>query len=405
MNYKKQALYNTLGNLIYLFAQWLLTVITTRISGVEAAGVLTLAISIGNIFYFIQMYGMRSYQAADVDNEFSSSQYLKSRYITTVIGLLLIMLLLCILHYPIRKTTAILAYTLFRSFEALSDVLFGEMQKIGRLDISAKSMCIKSIAMLVIFTVAQFLWNNVAKSLFCITLVALLIYLFYDYRNYCKLFPKPEYSHTHAVPLLKNCFLLLLTTLFPIVITSLPRTLLESYYGTEILGYYGNVSTPTVLITAIVPNLLTPFMTLYGKLVLQNDYKILMKYFFLSIAGTVALGGIFVLGVIFAGQPIMSLIYTSSIIPYVHYLYPLIIATVIYALGMCGNSILISMKKNKEVTIFSGISLIVCILIANPLIQHFGINGTILTMGISYMSQNILQIIFIIKYVIKGRKI
>ena len=109
MNYKKQALYNTLGNLIYLFAQWLLTVITTRISGVEAAGVLTLAISIGNIFYFIQMYGMRSYQAADVDNEFSSSQYLKSRYITTVIGLLLIMLLLCILHYPIRKTTAILA--------------------------------------------------------------------------------------------------------------------------------------------------------------------------------------------------------------------------------------------------------------------------------------------------------
>lgn len=101
----------------------------------------------------------------------------------------------------------------------------------------------------------------------------------------------------------------------------------------------------------------------------------------------------------------MSLTYTSSIIPYVHYLYPLIIATVIYALGMCGNSILISMKKNKEVTIFSGISLIVCILIANPLIQHFGINGTILTMGISYMSQNILQIIFIIKYVIKGRKI
>ena len=405
MNYKKQALYNTLGNLIYLFAQWLLTVITTRISGVEAAGVLTLAISIGNIFYFIQMYGMRSYQAADVDNEFSSSQYLKSRYITTAIGLILVILLLFLLHYSLKKSMAILAYTLFRSFEALSDVLFGEMQKIGRLDISAKSMCIKSIVMIACFTIAQLLWNDVAKSLFCITLVALLIYVFYDYFNYHKLFATTRYAHIYSIPLLKKCFLLLLTTLFPIVITSLPRTLLESYYGTEILGYYGNVSTPTVLITAIVPNLLTPFMTLYGKLVLQNDYKTLMKYFFLSIAGTVALGGIFVLGVIFAGQPIMSLIYTPSITPYVHYLYPLIVATVIYALGMCGNSILISMKKNKEVAIFSGISLIVCILIADPLIQHFGINGTILTMGISYMSQNILQIIFIIKYVIKGKKI
>ena len=72
---------------------------------------------------------------------------------------------------------------------------------------------------------------------------------------------------------------------------------------------------------------------------------------------------------------------------------------------MCGNSILISMKKNKEVAIFSGISLIVCILIADPLIQHFGINGTILTMGISYMAQNILQIIYILNYIIKGRKI
>lgn len=405
MNYKKQALYNTLGNLIYLFAQWLLTVITTRISGVEAAGILTLAISIGNIFYFIQMYGMRSYQAADVDNEFTSSQYLKSRHITTIIGLVLVMLLLCILHYPIRKTMAILAYTLFRSFEALSDVLFGEMQKIGRLDISAKSMCIKSIAMITVFTIVQFLWNDVAKSLLCITLVALLIYAFYDYFHYRKLFSSPTCAHTSAVPLLKKCFLLLLTTLFPIVITSLPRTLLESYYGTEILGYYGNVSTPTVLITAIVPNLLTPFMTLYGKLVLQKEYKSLMKYFIISVIGTLVLGGLFIVGIIFVGQPIMSLIYTSSIVPYVHYLYPLIIATVIYALGMCGNSILISMKKNREVAVFSGVSLIVCILTANPLIQRFGINGTILTMGLSYMVQDVLQIIYIIKYIIERGKI
>lgn len=133
MNYKKMALLNTAGNIVYLFSLWILTVIVTRAIGFTAAGIFSLAMSIGNVFFMIQMYGVRSFQVSDVTGEYTPSQYFLSRYITAAAGVIFCIVYCLVCGYSMEKVAAILFYTLFRTCEAISDAYFGELQKIGRL--------------------------------------------------------------------------------------------------------------------------------------------------------------------------------------------------------------------------------------------------------------------------------
>lgn len=389
MNYKKLAFYNTLGNLVYLFAQWLLTVLVVRISGIEAAGIMSLAISAGNIFFFIQSYGMRSFQVSDVKGEYSARQYVLSRYSTIIIGFVLCIFYCLICSYSIDKAGAIFGFLLYRSFESMSDVYFGELQKIGRLDILAKSMSLKGILSVVVFSVVLFFTRNLTFALISISILAMLITVLYDRRMFCKLITgeKIGFRLKDSFELLKVCFVLMVSVLLPVVITSVPRILLEQYHGTELLGYYGNVSAPPTLIIALIPGIITPFMTLYGNWIKEKQTKKLIIAFFVSIIVTIAFGLVCCLGVLLLGEPVMALIFTDEIIPYVHYLYPLIVVLTINAMTSCATALIISLRYNNDVFIHSVIASGVCIVISPYLIQNYEIWGVIYSMGISYFVQ------------------
>ena len=406
MDYKKQALFNTIANVIYLIAQWFLTVIITKISGYEMAGVFSLAMSVGNIFYFIQMYGMRSYQASDASGEFCAVEYIHSRYTTVVIGMAMALGYLAFSGYAGEKLWAIILYTAFRSFEALSDAYFGELQKKGRLELAAISMTAKSVFMVILFAITLHFTKNLNYSLGVLVAEAIAFTFVYDRVQYKKVLQSEEgkLRKGGVKNLLITCFSLMLTTLFPIVVTSLPRVYLDRYYDSELLGYYGNVSTPTVLITAIVPNILIPFMTLYGQWFLERKFRKLLKGFAISIVGTIGLGLVCMLGVFLLGKPVMAILFTKEIVDYVWYLYPLIIEAVIYAFSMCGNSILISMRRNREILVFATVALLTCLFTCSFLVKKYDIMGAIVTMAIAYLAQFICQIVLIVRLLTKKKK-
>ena len=151
-SYSKQAIYNTLGNTIYLFCIWILTVLIVRISGYEDAGVFSIAMSIANIFYMINIFGMRSYQVSDVNNQFSSGCYIASRYFTIAAGAVMCVFYLAFVGYEQTLFITVLLFFGYRSFESMSDVYFGELQKCNRLDICFYSMSGKGIISVLLFT-------------------------------------------------------------------------------------------------------------------------------------------------------------------------------------------------------------------------------------------------------------
>ena len=58
--------------------------ILTRTVGLNASGIFTIAYANANLFLNIGKYGMRNYQVSDVRDEFCFREYLGSRWITTI---------------------------------------------------------------------------------------------------------------------------------------------------------------------------------------------------------------------------------------------------------------------------------------------------------------------------------
>jgi len=398
MEYKRQAFYNTFGNLVYLGAQWLLVVLIVRSNGYEDAGIFSLAMSIANIFFCIAYYGMRPFQVSDSKARFSPYQYERTKYFTIFLGSIACGLYLVIINYSEKQITAIILYFIYRCFETLSDVYYGELQKIGRMKNVGISMSLKGILSLLGFAAMLWVTHDLNSSLIIICLVALILTFFYDLRlskkwvNYENNRPSGSMKE-----LLWECFPVMLSNLIPIIITAIPRILLETWYGETHLGYFSSIALPSTIIIVLVPNILLPFMTLYGSCYIKKQYQRLYRMFYVSIIATVGLGVIaWIIANIF-GDWALSLVFGKNILQYSYLFGAVIISTTISGLTMCSNAILIVMRKSIPLIGFSAIALGICLLLGTFLIKSDGISGAIWTLGVAYAVQLVLQLLYMHK--------
>ena len=376
----------------------MISVETSGMSGVEAAGILSFAVSLTNILYTIENYGMRPYQVSDTKGEFSAKQYINLRYLTTAIGIALCVIYLALTGFTAEKTFTVFLFFLYRSWEAVSDVYYGELQKSEHLHLAAYSMLVKSAASVVLFAVLTYLTRGLIIPLIAINVVAALM-LFVDRTVFIKAnkITRIKGEAASVSGPIKIGFFMMLAMLFPILVTSLPRMSLDSYYGEELLGYFGNVAMPTTLIVAIVPNLLTPIMSLYGKWINDKDYGKFKKMYVLTLIGSGVISLVFLLGFLLLGKWFMSLVYGKDIIDYLHYMYPLVFTTALYAVTMCNTNALIAQRNNSYVWISSALSCAITVLCCFTLVKNYAIEGLIASLAIAYGAQIIIQLVGIIK--------
>lgn len=398
MNYKKQAFYNTAGNLVYMCSLWLISsVLTVRISGFEAAGIFSLAMSVGNIFYYIAVYGMRSFQASDATYQYSPKDYIVVRGITIAVAAVFLGVYLVTTDYSSYFRTAIVLYTLYKFLEAYSDVFFGELQRVGHLEICGVSMSLKGFFSVAVFSMVLTWSDNLNYALLAMVMIAALFLVAYDWRGYKKYRNMQiTQSCTSISGLLRAGFSMLLTTVFPIVVTAIPRIALEDCYGTEILGIYSSIATPTVLITTLVPNILAPFMTLFGMCYHRKEYSKLFRMLLVALGLTALLGGVACVCAYFLGDGVMSLLFGQEILPYMYLFIPLIVATTVYALSMAANSVLISIRQPIWLTLCAAMALVVSLVFSRRLVQSAGIMGTVWAFGVPFFVQFVFQIGYLV---------
>ena len=119
---QKSIIWNSAGSMVYLITQWLISVLVVRLSGVETAGILTLAMSVNNVFYSIAMQGIRNYQVSDMKEKYTSGIYVSSRLIICILSFLVCVGYALIAGYSYGSSLCIVAYCLFKMGEAFYDV-------------------------------------------------------------------------------------------------------------------------------------------------------------------------------------------------------------------------------------------------------------------------------------------
>lgn len=403
MNHKKISLkesiiWNSWGSIFYLGCQWLLTIIVVRIAGVEKSGILSLAMSVSNIWYSIAVYGMRNYQVSDVNNKYKNGTYIFSRVLTGSFSLLGCIVYTVIISYSIEQKLCIILYFIYKLTEAYFDVYAGIYQKEWRMDFIGKSMTARGIFTLLSFTVVLKITGNLAITIFVMALLCALFVVIYDMRITAKLTDTTMITNYQVVlNLLKECSPLVLYTLLSTAIGTIPRLIMERYLGSYELGIYGSVATPTLIIQMGATYIFNPFVTVFGERYQQKNKSGFIKSLrscclAVSIIAVIGLVG----GKIF-GYWGLKLLYGSEVAKYDELLIPLIFCTILtsFAWLLCG--VLTAIREFKGLVIANIFAVIFSAVFSLILEYYMGMQGANLSLAIATMVEILILLLYLVR--------
>ena len=395
---QENIIWNTVGSIIYMVTQWLITILVVRIAGVDTAGNLTLAISVNNIFYSIAMFGIRNYQVSDVKEKYSNNIYIYSRMLSCLIAIVLCWGYCMIVGYSGMQKKCIIIYCLFKMSEAFYDVFAGIEQREWRMDYIGKSWMYRGIVTFVCFLGGLYISKNLSIAIAGMMISSFLIIVIYDIPVTKKIADlKSSSSIEQCFCLMKECFPLLCYLMISTIVTMLPRLIMERKLGSYAMGVYGSVSAPTVIVQMGASYIFNPFMTLFAEQYNSGNRKEFWITFRKCLCGIVGISVVSLIGGKLLGVWGLNLLYGQEIAEYVWLLLPLIVSTVLTAFiwFLCGLSTVV--RDFRGLILSNIVALIISFCGSYVMIDRFGMQGATLALIISLLMESILIITFLTK--------
>jgi O-antigen/teichoic acid export membrane protein len=373
---KNNIIWNAIGNVIYLMAQWIITILVTTLSGFKDAGILSLAMSISSTFQTIAMFGIRHFQVSDINYEYSDSTYFGARNITSLVAIFLCVVFSFVSKYNLVQLIATFLFLLFRIAESYSDVLHGIAQRKGRLDLAGKAFTIKGVGILVFFLLPFIFSKNLIIALACMTVFSFATTIFYDYIVIKRLTPfAVNDSFFRCFSLIKKVWPLCLYMLLFTATSAIPKISIENAYGDVALGAYASISAPAIILQTAAGYIYNPFIPTLSSYNISKEYK---KMFFLLlkiIAVITLFAAVALLCSVYFGEFALALVFGDSIREYVYLLNPIIIAS--YVLSILALLCAVAVTVRSFICLISSILLgfVSCAILSPMLLKFFQLNG------------------------------
>lgn len=394
-------MWNSAGSFVYLFCQWLLSVIVLRLSNdFNNSGNLALAMSVTNIFYSVAVFNIRPYLVSDKNGEYKSGDYVFLRILTCTTALLLCMGYSLFFNYTLEQYICIFVYMVFKVVEATFDLLSAFGQRQSRMDIAGKSMLIRGFLTLGSFALFLKLSDSVSIAIISMVVVSLIFMLIYDYPQVRKLdHLKPTLSFKVASVMLKKLYPLAVSQFLLSFALVYPRQVLEAIDGTQALGIYATVATPTVIVQVAASYIFNPLLTLFANQLHEKRIKDFSNTVIKTSLIIAVLSAVVTVAAMFVGSWGLTLLYGQKIAAYTDLLIPVLIATCLNAFVAFSNNIIIICRKLKSLLVVNVIGVIVVLLASKPIVSEFGMYGVSYVLIIMLIVVNVLSYAIIVFFI------
>lgn len=387
LSLKQNMIWNSVGCLVYQGCQWAITVLVVVLSrDYENSGALAYAMAIGNIYYPLATYNMRTIQVSDVSDEYSSSEYVGFRIVTVVMAALPILLYLRMTVSSAATAVTALIWLLFKADESFCSVFYGIDQKAMRMDYIGMSQAIRGVLALIGFGGCLYLTQSLNAALITVFTSCICITYLFDFKAAGSLASAtPCITLSKVIELLKRYFPAVITLVCYGSVVSVARQVFESICGTAALGAYAAVATPTVLVQVAASYLYGPMLGGLAKKWTDGKIKVFYKAVFaviLSIVGitvaSVACSELF-------GKCILSFIFGDSIQDSVYLLTPALIVAATTTMFAFLFDVLISVRAMLFSLSANLVALTTSVVLSGPLIRFYGANGLNLAVISSFL--------------------
>lgn len=376
LSIKSNILWSSIGSIIGLSCQWLISVLVVRLSfGFSDAGLYSLSMSVYGIFFPIAQYRMYTYQVSDVNGENTVGEYLSFRLLTILLSLVLTFAYSLFTCRPV-SVFCIFLYGLYKSANQLIDVLHATDQQFSRMDYVGVSLALQGALSLVFFYVALSCFRSVPLAIFAMFIAVVLVGWFYD-------LPRTSALTSIVVGISRNKAKRLLITCLPAVVagiavsasSSIPRQYLSSALGDSALGVYSSIAAPIAIIQMGVSYLYNPLLGYFSKSYSDKDRRSFFRLCFACLLGALIIAVVFGIGFEVFGNSLFSFVFGDEILPFMYLVPPMIASAVLTGLMWLVNDLLISFRYFSHTLVAGVLMFIVSLSSMKYSVEVFNLNG------------------------------
>lgn len=387
LSLRRNVVYNSVGSLTYLACQWLINVLVVRLGSYADGGMLSLAVTVTNVFYVLATFSLRVYQASDVTGRFSASRYISTRVMTALAGMGACMLFAAAnVQYSLAQKACIVLYMLFKLTEALVDSFAAEQQKAMRMDYIFRSFLMRSVTSLGSFVLGMTLWHSLPLALLLMAVTTMPVVILYDGRIVRRMTGfRLRLMPSEALPLLRAAWPMMVNSAMMTLLASIPRYMLEYSHGQEIMGIYAAIATPAVIVQAGCSFVYSPLVAPLSERYARGDKTGFRRTTARALAAVLILFLAVVAGAALLGRWGLNLLFGESILPYAWLLIPALLTSLCSALLYFFEVPLTIMGRLKHMTAVHACAVALSLALSAVMIPRLGMNGvnlvTCLTAG------------------------
>ena len=395
-----------IGSTCYSASSFLYLLIVTRLCGVELAGFFSLSYATAQLLLQVGRYGMRTFQATDLDHKYLFSEYKVSRVFSCAA-----MMLFGVIFSAYSFSGEYIAISIFvimmKMIDAVEDVFHGNLQQNYHVELMGKMLAVRNVYSAVFFTLLLYFTRNLYLTCGATAITSLMLCLLVNswaVQHISSRQPKRSFQFSHVLELLKMCTPLFAGTFLSLLLYNVPKYAMSNVMTDEYQAYYSILFMPSFVITLMCEFVFKPMITTIAGLWLDNDLKKFVLYV-ARIIGIIFLccGGIVIAGHLL-GRTLLELIYGVDLSPYKLHFIVLLIGGGIGAEVYMIYNILIAIRKGGCILPVYALTALITILPAKAMVQKLGIMGASLNYLLSCSVLFIMFFAILIWVILKKKK-
>lgn len=377
-------LWNAVGGILNAGQSVFLLIVITRVCGLEAAGIFSIAFATGNLFLYLGNYGVRNYQVSDLSEKYSFHDYLRHRLCTV-----LLMLAAAAVYtawsaktgnYSHYKTSCVLAMCACKAVDCLEEVFEGRYQQKGRLDRSGKLVTFRLLVsiggMIAVLLVTRDLLTAVWWGVFLAVAASALI--IWRYRETAA-FERTAFSFSGIAGLMRECFPVCAANFLSFYLINEPKYAIDAAMDETAQACYNFIAMPVFVIQLLNMFLYQPMLIRMTASWENGRRKEFLGYFG-RICGALALiSAPILLAAWIFGIPVLSWLYATDLSALRTELLLIMTGGIFLAFNGFYCAVLTIMRKQREIPLTYLAGAVLSLVSTPVMVRESGIVGAVLS--------------------------
>lgn len=397
LSIKRNMLWNSVGSIIKLGCNYLITIAVVRLSsGYDAAGALSLAMSISNLVMPLADFRLHTVQVTDTRKDHSAGAYIGMRLLCTMLSFIVGLVYSLATCSP-ESVPAVLLYLLVSLVSNVIEGMHAVDQCHLRMDYIGKSYIMQGISNLVLFCTMLLIFNSLEVGLVAMLVATIAILCVYDIPKAKKFeIIRPAFEIREIVITLSGLALLVFAQMLSSAVLTVPRQYLASSMGASALGIYSSVASPTVILQVGASYIYGPLLGIFAKMFSENRHSALLLMLKATL-GILAVAAVCSLFFLLFGNFVLELFFGSEIVAYSYLLQPALLCTFATAYSWFLNDLLLTLRDYRACFIGNATAAIITLLVYQSIIDAYGLNGASWTGCMAYSISTVLLLLFFIR--------